>query len=106
MVSFLSPLATDGIGFAYGYVFVACNLAGAFLVWFMLYESATLSLENVDQMYGQPNLKPWHSHKWVPEGYTTRKIRDQRDDVTRVGSQDGVKTERSERRFERSEMQA
>jgi SP family sugar:H+ symporter-like MFS transporter len=47
------------------------------VVYFFLYESVSLSLENVDAMYAQPHLKPWTSHKWVPEGYLTRLQRDE-----------------------------
>lgn len=92
LISFLSPIAADGIHYAYGYVFAACNLAAAFLVWFFLYESRTLSLENVDRMYGEKNVKPWTSTKWTPPGYITRKQRDEThehdDEATRVGSTD------------------
>jgi SP family sugar:H+ symporter-like MFS transporter len=83
MVGFLTPLATDGVGgspgikFAYGYVFAGTNFVAGLLVWFFLYESRTLSLENVDLMYGQDGIKPWTSHKWVPPGYITRKERDE-----------------------------
>ncbi|KAK4163777.1 putative Low-affinity glucose transporter [Cladorrhinum sp. PSN259] len=77
MISFLTPLATDGIGYAYGFVFVATNLAGVMLVYFFLYESVSLSLENVDLMYSQENLKPWSSRKWMPPGYKTRMQRDE-----------------------------
>lgn len=77
MISFLTPLADDGISYAYGFVFVGTNLAAAALVWFFLFESVSLSLENVDLMYSQPDLKPWSSSKWVPPGYTTRKDRDE-----------------------------
>lgn len=77
MISFLTPLATDGIGYAYGFVFVATNIAGVLLVYFFLYESVSLSLENVDLMYSQPALKPWNSRRWMPPGYTTRMQRDE-----------------------------
>jgi len=74
---------------------------GAVIVWFFLYESRSLSLENVDRMYGEPNVKPWTSSKWTPPGYITRKQRDATyhsgdtdadvdDDATRVGSVDGA----------------
>jgi MFS transporter, SP family, sugar:H+ symporter len=76
MISFLTPLATNGISYAYGFVFVGTNIAGALVAYFFLYESVSLSLENVDAMYGQPSLKPWTSHKWKPEGYVTRLQRD------------------------------
>ncbi|KAK3314437.1 general substrate transporter [Apodospora peruviana] len=92
LISFLSPIADEGISYKYGYVFAACNLAAALLVWFFLYESRGLSLEHVDHMYGQPKVKPWTSSKWVPPGYITRKHRDEShstgidDDATRVAS--------------------
>ncbi|KAI5463664.1 general substrate transporter [Mariannaea sp. PMI_226] len=76
MIGFLTPLADDGISYAYGFVFVGTNLAAAALVYFFLYESRTLSLENVDLMYSQPDLKPWTSSQWVPPGYVTREERE------------------------------
>lgn len=85
LISFVSPPAADGIGFAYGFVFVGCNLAGAALVWFFLYESRNLSLENVDRMYSAPDIKPWNSGKWVPPGYITREQRDE-DDFRRAST--------------------
>lgn len=79
MISFLTPLATDGISFAYGFVFVGTNLAAALIVWFFLYESRGLSLEHVDMLYSQgKTLKPWKSASWTPPGYVTR---DQRDEA-------------------------
>lgn len=103
MVAFLTPLANDGIGYYFGFVFAGCNIAIAFLVWFFLYETVGLSLENVDQMYSQPDLKPWTSHRWIPAGYISRKQRDPKvfsDDATRVGSRDGNKPTGNEKRFD------
>lgn len=77
MIGFLTPLADSGISYAYGFVFAGCNILGALLVWFFLYESRMLSLENVDLMYGQPDLTAWSSSKWTPPGYITRKDRDE-----------------------------
>ncbi|TDZ20001.1 High-affinity fructose transporter ght6 [Colletotrichum orbiculare MAFF 240422] len=77
LISFLSPIADDGISYAYGFVFVGCNLAAALLVWFFLYESRGLSLENVDRMYSEDHLKPWTSSSWVPPGYVTREQKDE-----------------------------
>ncbi|KAF2683280.1 general substrate transporter [Lentithecium fluviatile CBS 122367] len=76
LIGFLTPFANDGIGYAFGFVFFGCNLAAAFLVYFFLYESKSLSLESVDLMYSEPSLKPWQSSKWVPPGYITRMDRD------------------------------
>lgn len=108
MVAFLTPLANDGIGYNFGFVFAGCNIAIAIIVWFFLYETVGLSLENVDQMYSQPELKPWTSHRWVPAGYITRKQRDTitfGDEVTRVGSDEfrnGKPTQQTvEKRFNR-----
>ncbi|CAI4210786.1 unnamed protein product [Parascedosporium putredinis] len=77
MISFLTPLATDGISYAYGYVFVGMNVVGAIVVWFFLYESVSLSLENVDLMYSDPSVKAWKSRSWVPPGYINRKDKDE-----------------------------
>ena len=73
MIGFLTPLADDGISYGFGFVFFGTNLAAALMIWFFLYESRTLSLENVDVMYGRDELKAWTSHEWVPPGYRTRK---------------------------------
>lgn len=75
MIAFLTPLAADGIGYAFGFVLVATNLAAALIVWFFLFESVGMSLENVDKMYSDPNVKAWQSSKWVPEGYINRRER-------------------------------
>ncbi|KAK4155299.1 general substrate transporter [Chaetomidium leptoderma] len=91
MISFLTPLATAGISYSYGFVFVGTNLAAAFVVYFFLYESVSLSLENVDIMYSQPELKPWSSRKWIPEGYTTRLQRDD-EHFRRRAEEDGQTT--------------
>lgn len=108
MISFLSPLATAGISYAYGYVFVGCNLVAALVVWFFLYESRTLSLENVDVMYNQPDVKPWTSSKWMPLGFITRKQRDEShdhdDDATRVGSTDTARGANHEKKHSGSDL--
>jgi SP family sugar:H+ symporter-like MFS transporter len=75
MIALLTPIADDGIGYSFGYVLVGTNLMAAAIVWFLLFEPVSLSLENVSEMYAEPNLKPWTSSKWVPEGYTTRRQR-------------------------------
>ncbi|EQL02086.1 hexose transporter [Ophiocordyceps sinensis CO18] len=106
LIGFLTPLADAGISYAFGFVFVATNLAAALLVWFFLYESRMLSLEHVDLMYSQHGLKPWNSSKWVPPGYITRRLRDDArsplgtssTDREKSGSDggDGVREERKE----------
>ncbi|GAA5998918.1 hypothetical protein JCM5350_005490 [Sporobolomyces pararoseus] len=72
LLAFFTSFITSDIGFSYGFVFAGCNLAGAIIVFFFLYESSNLSLENVDRMYNDPNCKPWTSKKWIPEGHESR----------------------------------
>merc|ERR1712072_351523 len=55
---------------------IACNVAAALLAYFFLFETKSLSLENVDKMYSDKSLKAWQSTKWMPEGYISRTERD------------------------------
>ncbi|KAF4340961.1 low-affinity hexose transporter HXT3 [Fusarium beomiforme] len=90
MIAFLSPIADEAIKYAFGFVLVGTNIAAALLVYFFLFESRKLSLENVDLMYGQEGLKSWNSDKWVPPGYITR---DQRDEAVFRGNDKGRNSE-------------
>ncbi|KAF9026628.1 general substrate transporter [Hymenopellis radicata] len=72
LLAFFTPFIVSAIDFRYGFVFASCNLMGAVVVYFFLYESSDLSLEGVDQMYNDPSCKPWTSRKWAPPGYKDR----------------------------------
>ena len=72
LLAFFTPFIVSAINFSYGFVFAGCNLLGAIVVWAFLYESAGLSLENVDIMYKSPMVKPWTSSRWAPPGYASR----------------------------------
>ncbi|ORY86956.1 putative MFS monosaccharide transporter [Protomyces lactucae-debilis] len=72
LLAFFTPFISGDIGFAYGYVFAGCNLLGAATVYFFLYETKGLSLEEVNQMYGDSSVKPWNSSKWTPKGRADR----------------------------------
>jgi len=104
MIAFCSPIADRGIGYNFGFVFAGCNLAGATIVWFFLYESKQLSLEAVDEMYSVEDLKPWQSSQWIPAGYLSRRERDPRylreddDDLTRVGSDELITSDKNKNR--------
>jgi SP family sugar:H+ symporter-like MFS transporter len=65
MLAFFTPFIVGAIDFRYGYVFAACNLAGAAVVYFFLMESAGRTLEEVDFMY-ITHVNPIKSHKWDP----------------------------------------
>ncbi|KAB5588785.1 High-affinity glucose transporter ght2 [Ceratobasidium theobromae] len=75
LIAFFTPLITRKITYRYGFIFASCNLLGAVVVFFFLYESSSLSLEAVDVMYNDPNVKPWTSRNWEPPtdyGYSGR----------------------------------
>jgi len=72
LLAFFTPFITRAINYSYGFVFAGCNLAGAIIVFFFLYESSGISLEAVDLMYNDPNCTPINSTKWVPPGYESR----------------------------------
>ncbi|KAI0820915.1 general substrate transporter [Trametes gibbosa] len=73
LLAFFTPFITKAIGYRYGFVFAACNLTGAVIVYFFLYESSDLSLESVDMMYCDPTCKPWTSRTWAPAGFNSRR---------------------------------
>ncbi|KAF9730322.1 high-affinity glucose transporter ght2 [Paraphaeosphaeria minitans] len=99
LIGFLTPFANDGIGYAFGFVFFGCNLAAALIVWFFMYETKSLSLENVDTMYQEPGLTAWRSSKWVPPGYLDRNTRDEAYWTRRasIGRTDGVAAREAEK---------
>lgn len=72
LLAFFTPFIVSAINFRYGFVFASCNLTGAIIVYFFLYESSDLTLESVDQMYNDPACKPWNSRQWAPPGYENR----------------------------------
>jgi len=72
LLTFFTPFITSAIQFRYGYVFAGCNLMAVVVVFFFYYESAGLNLEQVDAMYTDPEVKPWTSSTWVPQGHTSR----------------------------------
>jgi len=72
LLAFFTPFIVKAIAFQYGFVFASCNLTGAVIVYFFLYESSDLSLEDVDHMYCDPTCKPWTSRTWAPEGFDSR----------------------------------
>jgi len=73
LLAFFTPFITSDIHYKYGYIFASCNLFASVFVFFFLYESSNLSLEAVDQMYNDPNCKPWTSRSWAPPGYSDRR---------------------------------
>lgn len=68
LLAFFTSYITDAIDYRYGYIFAACNLAGADVVYFFVLESQGRSLEEIDTMY-VTRVTPWKSTGWVaPEG--------------------------------------
>jgi len=73
LLAFFTPFIVKSIAFRYGFVFASCNLLGAIVVYFFLYESSNLTLEKVNEMYTDPKCKPWTSRHWAPPGYASRR---------------------------------
>ncbi|KAI5964638.1 uncharacterized protein KGF55_001707 [Candida pseudojiufengensis] len=65
LISFFTSFITDAIHFYYGFVFFGCLLFSIFFVYFMLYETKGLNLEEVDELY-QSGIPAWKSSEWVP----------------------------------------
>ncbi|THH04805.1 hypothetical protein EW145_g5250 [Phellinidium pouzarii] len=72
LLAFFTPFIISAINFRYGFVFAACNLLGAVVVWIFLYESSGMSLENVDLMYRDASANAITSGRWAPPGYDSR----------------------------------
>jgi SP family sugar:H+ symporter-like MFS transporter len=87
LLAFFTPFITSDIHYKYGYIFASCNLFASVFVFLFLYESSNLSLEAVDQMYNDPNCKPWTSRSWAPPGFT-----DRRDLVEKTRAAEGTST--------------
>ncbi|KAF8882961.1 general substrate transporter [Infundibulicybe gibba] len=58
LLAFFTPFIVRAIEFRYGFVFAACNLTGAVIVYLFLYESSDLSLESVDMSKAAEAHKP------------------------------------------------
>jgi hypothetical protein len=50
LLAFFTPFIVKEIKFRYGFVFASCNLLGAAVAAFFLYESSHLTLESVDKV--------------------------------------------------------
>ncbi|CAD6893078.1 unnamed protein product [Tilletia caries] len=72
LIAFFTTPITRDIGFKYGFVFGACNIANALIAYFFVYETSNLTLEALDDMYCDPNCKAWNSRSWVPAGFDSR----------------------------------
>lgn len=69
LIAFFTPFITKAIDFRYGYVFAACNILAAAVVYFFVIEGQGRTLEEIDTMYLERVL-PWKSSKWVPPSPT------------------------------------
>lgn len=96
LISFLTPFANAGISYNYGFVFAGCNIAGLLIVYFFMYESQGLTLENVDLMYSDRSVKAWNSRSWTPPGYVTRGDKEERPKA--FASDDGNAEKRADSR--------
>ncbi|KAI3402443.1 hypothetical protein KGF56_004851 [Candida oxycetoniae] len=65
LISFFTSFITSAIHFYYGFVFFGCLLFSIFFVYFAVYETKGLTLEEVDELYASGVLA-WKSAGWVP----------------------------------------
>lgn len=65
LISFFTPMITAAIHFYYGFVFTGCLIFSFFYVYFFVYETKGLSLEEVDELYSL-KIPAWKSSDWVP----------------------------------------
>jgi SP family sugar:H+ symporter-like MFS transporter len=77
LIGFLTPYANEGIGYAFGFVFFGCNFVAAAVVYFFVFETKSLTLESVNDMYMDLGVKAISSKSWVPAGYVDRNTRDE-----------------------------
>lgn len=61
ILTFFTPFITQAIGYQYGYLFAGCNFMAVLIVYFFLYESNNLTLEQVEEMYNDPSIRAWNS---------------------------------------------
>lgn len=61
ILTFFTPFITQAIGYQYGYLFAGCNFTAVLIVYFFLYESNNLTLEQVEEMYNDPSIRAWNS---------------------------------------------
>ena len=65
LISFFTPFITSAIHFYFGFVFCGCLIFSIFYVYFFVYETKGLSLEEVDELYASDTV-PWKSSGWTP----------------------------------------
>lgn len=65
LISFFTPMITGDIHFYYGFVFTGCLIFSFFFVYFFVYETKGLTLEEVDELYSQ-GIPAWKSTGWEP----------------------------------------
>lgn len=68
LISFFTPFITSAIHFYYGFVFTGCLAFSFFYVYFFVYETKGLSLEEVDEMYASGVLA-LKSVGWTPPSH-------------------------------------
>ena len=50
LIAFFTPFIVSKIHYRYGFIFAACNVLGACVVYLFLFESSELTLEMVDEV--------------------------------------------------------
>ncbi|UZJ55264.1 hypothetical protein CBS101457_004584 [Exobasidium rhododendri] len=72
LIGLFSRAIADDIHFKYGFIFAGANFLNMIVAMFFVYETADLTLESIDEMYGDESTNAWKSSKWLPAGYASR----------------------------------
>lgn len=92
LISFFTPYITNKIHMAFGFIFAGCLTFAVFYVYFFVYETKGLTLEDVDIMYSDPKVTPWTSSKWCAShtASTGANIISELNDISSVNNSDKV----------------
>lgn len=72
LITFVSPIASAYMGYAYGYVFSAFLLVAVAVVYFCVYETKGLDADQIEEMF--THVAPRNSGKWRAQNMLTEKV--------------------------------
>lgn len=71
-ITFCTPYIVNAINFYFGFIFAGGITAAIVYIYFFVYETKGLTLEDVDILYSDPAVKPWTSGRWTPQGMNVK----------------------------------
>ncbi|PRP89558.1 high-affinity fructose transporter ght6 [Planoprotostelium fungivorum] len=83
LITFFTGFIVEAIDYRYGYVFAACSIIAALIIFFFAMETKGLSLEEIDAMY-HSGIKAWQS-----EGFA-KKLQEEREGKEKKDEEEGL----------------